>query len=102
LAEQGWTILARNFRHTGFELDLVARKGGTLMAVEVKARRLWHAGAVIDLEQLLPPRKRRALERGLLFYVTRTRLSYVTLRLDLAVVTFDGRGPRAIDYHVGV
>ncbi|WP_146252006.1 YraN family protein [Xylanimonas oleitrophica] len=38
LVEEGYTVLARNWRGTGGELDLVAVHGGTLVAVEVKTR----------------------------------------------------------------
>ena len=38
LEEQGWTVLARNWRVAGGELDLVVRQGGKLRLVEVKAR----------------------------------------------------------------
>ncbi len=39
LAQQGYQILARNIRCAGVELDIVARRGRTLVFVEVKTRR---------------------------------------------------------------
>lgn len=92
LRRQGWVVLARNFRHIGCELDIVARKGGTVVAVEVKARR----GAARP-EDLLPWRKRAALVRGLTRFVGMRGLDFTTLRLDLAVVR-----PQGIDYQVNV
>ncbi len=38
LKNRGWTLLERNYRTPYGELDLVARKGGTLLFVEVKTR----------------------------------------------------------------
>ena len=38
LIEQGWRILARNWRGGGGELDIVALRHGLLRIVEVKAR----------------------------------------------------------------
>jgi putative endonuclease len=38
LIEQGWRILARNWRGGGGELDIVALRDGQLRIVEVKAR----------------------------------------------------------------
>ena len=42
LASQGLTVLERNFRVRGGEIDLVCRDGTTLVFVEVRLRR--HAG----------------------------------------------------------
>ena len=39
LTRLGWTVLARNWRAPGGELDIVARDGDTLVFVEVRARR---------------------------------------------------------------
>lgn len=92
MSRQGWTILARNFRHIGCELDIVARKGETVVVVEVKARRVKP-----HVESLLPRRKREALERGLMRFVGMRGLEYRTLRIDLAIVM-----PRGITYLANV
>lgn len=39
LARDGWTILARNWRHRLGELDIVALDGDALVVVEVRSRR---------------------------------------------------------------
>jgi putative endonuclease len=39
LVRLGWTIVERNWRTRGGELDIVARDGDTLVFVEVRARR---------------------------------------------------------------
>jgi putative endonuclease len=100
LADQGWRILARNFRIVGAELDIVAQKGATLAIVEVKARAK-RPNTMADVETLLPQRKRDALHRGGLAYLTTLSLTPSTIRFDLAIVW--GNGPSyAIEYVVNV
>lgn len=104
LQRQGWRILARNFRQHGFELDLVAFKGETLIFLEVKARskRLQEC---VDFETLLPARKKQALRRGGEFYAVRygqMLQSIKTMRFDLAIVTRDHPDCLAIQYFVDV
>lgn len=41
---RGYTIVARNARHAAGEVDLVARRGSTLVIVEVKTRQTRTAG----------------------------------------------------------
>jgi putative endonuclease len=55
----GGVVLARNWRGGGGELDLVARVGGELWFVEVKAR---HGEAAV--EELVTASKRRRLVRA--------------------------------------
>lgn len=46
LRVHGWRILARRARVPGGEVDIVARRGGTLIFVEVKARASDGAAAI--------------------------------------------------------
>jgi Holliday junction resolvase-like predicted endonuclease len=77
LERAGWEILATNRRHVGYELDIVARKGTTVVVVEVKSRAKGPQSAA-DLDSLLSPRKRKALLRG--------AAAVAATRIDLAVV----------------
>lgn len=95
LTRQGWQVLARNYRRHGFELDLIARKGGTLAVVEVKARQRPPASARCA-EALLPGRKARALARGAATFIAEHAIEAATVRLDLAVVW-----PGGVAYHPG-
>lgn len=62
LEAQGWLILSKNFRILGSELDIVARKGGTLAIVEVKARKTKPV-TLGDWQSLISVRKKEALDR---------------------------------------
>ncbi len=61
LAARGYRIVARNVRAGGVELDLVARRGGLVVFVEVKTRR---AGGPGSGEEAVDARKRLRLVRG--------------------------------------
>ncbi len=60
LEEQGWRVLARNWRFQGGELDIVVAREGRLRVVEVKARA---PDDPVGLE-VIDARKRRHLVRA--------------------------------------
>jgi uncharacterized protein (TIGR00252 family) len=63
LKRNGYRIVARNFRASGAEIDLVAIDGETLVFVEVKTRRSRSAGAPEDaVDERKQSRMRRAAE----------------------------------------
>lgn len=55
----GWIVVDRNFRAGRKEIDLVARRGGVVAFVEVKARRSARFGDPLDA---ITPRKQREVE----------------------------------------
>lgn len=101
LVRQGWRLLGRNVRGTGFELDLIAKKSGTLIIVEVKARRQAMVSAFMAAG-LLPRRKKQALARGAAFAAAAWPDNVETVRVDLAVVQMPRGGQVQIEYHAGV
>lgn len=87
----GYHIVARRFRVPQGEVDLVARRGGVLAMVEVKART--DAGSAADA---LQPRQRRRIERAALAFLQRhPELSALHLRFDLMLIV-PRRWPRHI------
>ncbi|MBI2603607.1 MAG: YraN family protein [Deltaproteobacteria bacterium] len=102
LKAKGWKVLARNFRRVGTEIDIIAHKGRTLIFVEVKERQSFPCTGR-DLEQLLPSRKRHALQRGAVCFLSwdRSLPTWDYSRLDLAIVS-RAKGQRVIRYWVGV
>jgi putative endonuclease len=56
---RGYRVLARRVRYPVGEIDIVARRGGTLAVIEVKARRDARAAAAA-----ITPRQRRRIARA--------------------------------------
>lgn len=86
---RGYRILARRYRTPVGEIDLVARRGALLAAIEVKAR-----GDFATAGQAIGPRQRRRIARALdHFLVGRPDLAGLGRRFDVMLVT-PGRLPR--------
>jgi len=78
----GYTILARNARAGGVEIDLVARRGRTLVFAEVKARRSRSHGAP---EEAVDARKRQRLVQGAAAWLRENRPTARRVRFDVIV-----------------
>jgi putative endonuclease len=79
---KGYRILARRYRTPVGEIDLIARRGGVLAAVEVKARDdLTSAGDAVG------PRQQRRVARALQHFLAgRPDLARLSLRFDVMLV----------------
>ncbi|HVL90438.1 MAG TPA: YraN family protein [Actinomycetota bacterium] len=66
LAYMGWTIVARNVRRREGEVDIVARRAGTLAFVEVKTRRSAAFGTPAEAVTIRKQRRIRTLAAVLL------------------------------------
>ena len=89
LEAQGYRILARNFRRTFAELDIVAQKEGLLVFVEVKTRSSARFGAPAEAVTLT---KQRRLSKIALDYMMQAGLGECTARFDVLAVLLDSRG----------
>ncbi len=84
----GYRVVARNWRVSGGEVDIVAARGGVLAFVEVKGRR----GGLRFHDDVVHPAQIIRLARAALLYRLAQRVPPGTdVRLDLMVVV--GRGP---------
>lgn len=86
LKRHGYRILRRNFRAAGAEIDLVAAEGGTLVFVEVKARRGIGTGTP---QEAVDGRKQRRIRRAAEIYVARTRAHDSPVRFDVVAIRMD-------------
>jgi putative endonuclease len=86
---RGWRVVARRWRCPAGEIDILARRGGVLAIIEVKAR-----GEVADAATSLSPRQRRRIGRAAqAFLLVRPDLAELAVRFDVMLVA-RGRLPR--------
>lgn len=88
LEQRGYTILARNWRCRYGELDLVARDGDTLAAIEVRTRRSQTYGTP---EESLTTAKQTRLAAAAQTYVQSVGWDG-PWRIDVVAIMIDPRG----------
>lgn len=88
LESQGYSLIARNWRCRGGEIDLIAQAGDVLLFVEVKTRRGRDMGTP---EEGLTPAKSRKLIMLAETYLAEHELD-VDWRIDLIAVELDKAG----------
>lgn len=97
LTTLGWTLLARNVRLPGGEIDLVALDRGDLVIVEVKTRRTLAAGHPLEA---VDPRKYARLRRLVGAYLAAGAPPHSGIRIDVIGVLLAPDGP-LIDHVTG-
>jgi putative endonuclease len=89
LRQQGYTILARNWRCPAGEIDVVAREGEILAFVEVRTRR---GGRFGTPEESITPAKQAKLVEVAQTYLQEAGLEDVAWRIDVVAIEIGGRG----------
>jgi putative endonuclease len=83
LRSLGYTILQRNFRGPGGEIDIVAREGNVIVFVEVKTRRSRAYGSAIAAVDARKRRRIRAVaEDYLQFFAPAAKARFDVLAID--------------------
>lgn len=84
LKQQGYTVLERNFKSRGGEVDIVARdRQGCIAFVEVKTRR----NLAYGVPQLaVTPRKQHQISKAALIWLAKHRLQNSPARFDVIAV----------------
>jgi putative endonuclease len=90
LSRRGYRIIARNYRASGAEIDLIALDGDTLVFVEVKTRRTDVCG---EGTEAVDSRKRVQIKRAAAHFIQRHRADERAIRFD--VVALRSVGPFA-------
>ena len=79
----GYRCIARNYRCTLGELDLVARDGETLVFIEIKTRK----GKSLDYaKEAVHARKQRQMSKVALAYMKKNRCEDIKARFDVVVI----------------
>jgi len=91
LKGQRFTIIERNFRCKGGEVDIIARDGKTLVFVEVKTRRTLTFGPP---QMALTPFKQRQISKVALTWLAKKKQFGASARFDvIAIVVPDHQVP---------
>jgi putative endonuclease len=90
LRRRGYAIVDRRFRTRSGELDIVAKEGGVLVFVEVKARSDGSFGSPLEA---VTWRKRQRLSAMAASYLYVKRLSGVACRFDVVSIIEKRSGP---------
>jgi len=94
LKRRGMRILRRNYRTKHGEVDVIARDGGVVVFVEVKARRRG------DPAEAVTPEKQRRLTLAALHFLKRHDLLERRCRFDVVAVLWPDDGPPAVEHYV--
>ena len=99
LEEDGWTVLARNWRCARGELDIVAVDSDCVVAVEVKTRRSDACGSGLEA---VTPTKLARLRRLLGMWLAGQDAAFDAARVDVVGVLLPPRGAAVLDHVRGV
>lgn len=89
LRSRGWKVVAENYTTPVGEIDLVARDGGTLVMVEVKARSNAMFG---DALEAVGPRKERRLRAAAAWWMAEKGEVTHQIRFDVITVSLGEGG----------
>ena len=95
LDRSGFTIVERNFRTRGGEIDIVARKGDVLVFVEVRSREV--PGFGTPEESVTPAKRRRIVAAARRYLSNVPPTSWREARFD--VIAIEGSGEAIVLRH---
>ncbi|MGB7841376.1 MAG: YraN family protein [Salinimicrobium sp.] len=90
LKKEGYEILVRNFRYLKAEVDIIAKKGNILAAVEVKTRSTPDFG---DPQEFVKQKQINSLVKAVDFFVNEQKLN-VEVRFDIIAIIRNRAGTR--------
>ena len=99
LIEAGWEVLERNWRCELGELDIVARDGEELVAVEVKTRR---SAAYGSPQEAVTREKLGRLRHLVAAWLAQQDRRFAGVRIDVVAVTLPRSGAAQVEHLRGV
>ncbi|MBW2605393.1 MAG: YraN family protein [Deltaproteobacteria bacterium] len=84
LKKNGYKIIERNYRNKLGEIDIIAKEKGTLVFVEVKARKTHVFG---NPKWAVTPKKQRKISMVALYYLKATKQTHVKARFDVVALS---------------
>ena len=96
LDRSGFTIVGRNFRTRGGEIDIVARKGDVIVFVEVRSREL--PGFGTPEESVTPAKRRRIVAAARQYLSNVPPSSWREARFDVIAIEGNGDGAELRHY----
>ncbi|WP_025742620.1 YraN family protein [Aquimarina pacifica] len=90
LLKKGYDILEKNYRYLKNEIDIIAQKGGVLVAVEVKTRSTIEFG---NPQDFVKPKQIQSLVKVIDYYVNEQNLD-VEVRFDIVAIIKNKTGTR--------
>jgi len=91
LRKNGYKILEQNYRNKLGEIDIIAKEKGTLVFVEVKARKSELFG---NPKWAVTPKKQRKISMVALYYLKATKQTRVKARFDVISISSTADNPR--------
>jgi len=99
LSLKGYEVLEKNFRYARREIDLVARDGDSIVAVEVKMRRGSRYGRAVEAVD----RRKIARIQLALTGLVRSAHRGLTPRVDLVAIDVTEGGHRmVVEHYIGI
>lgn len=99
LAGQGLTVLSRNWRCRGGELDVVATDGDRLVVCEVKTRASPHFG---EPAEAVTPHQLARIRHATREWLTRYHVGWCPVRIDVIAVLWPPDAPPRVTHLTGV
>ena len=84
LKKNGYKILEQNYCNKIGEIDIIAKEKGTLVFVEVKARKTHVFG---NPKWAVTPKKQRKISMVALYYLKATKQTHVKARFDVVTLS---------------